>query len=233
MILFFDYYEKKCFQGDTCCWICDKCEEYEYVYNDFTCKDCGAGFWPYKDKLSCYALELQYIRWDSPYAFIPAAFSCLGIMITFVIMALFIKHNDTPLVRASGRELSYMLLFGILLCYLNTFALLAKPSTESCIMQRFAIGVGFSIIYGALLTKTNRISRIFDSASKSAQRPSYISPKSQVLITCTLIAIQVVLTLVWMIVEPPGTRFYYPHRSQVSIITFLLSIKVYKLILTF
>lgn len=143
-------------------------------------------------------------------------------MITFVIMALFIKHNDTPLVRASGRELSYMLLFGILLCYLNTFALLAKPSTESCIMQRFAIGVGFSIIYGALLTKTNRISRIFDSASKSAQRPSYISPKSQVLITCTLIAVQVVLTLVWMIVEPPGTRFYYPHRSQVSEITFFI-----------
>ncbi|XP_044256877.1 metabotropic glutamate receptor [Tribolium madens] len=202
-------------QGDTCCWICDKCEEYEYVFNEFTCKDCGPGYWPYEDKLSCYALELQYMRWDSPYALVPAAFSCLGILVTLMIIALFVKHNDTPLVRASGRELSYMLLFGILLCYLNTFALLARPTTETCITQRFGVGVGFSIIYGALLTKTNRISRIFDSASKSAQRPSYISPKSQVIITCTLIAVQILLTLVWMIVEPPGTRFYYPHRSQV------------------
>ncbi|XP_056645279.1 metabotropic glutamate receptor isoform X2 [Diorhabda sublineata] len=202
-------------QGDTCCWICDKCEEYEFVYDEFTCKDCGPGYWPYIDKLSCYALELQYMRWNTPYAFVPAAFSCLGILVTFAVIILFVKHNDTPLVRASGRELSYMLLFGILLCYLNTFALLAKPTTEICITQRFGIGVGFSIIYGALLTKTNRISRIFDSASKSAQRPSYISPKSQVIITCSLIAVQIILTLVWMIVEPPGTRFHYPTRNQV------------------
>lgn len=109
-----------------------------------------------------------------------------------------------------------MLLFGILLCYLNTFALLVKPTTATCISQRFGVGVGFSIIYGALVTKTNRISRIFDSASKSAQRPSYISPKSQVVITCSLIAVQIVLTLVWMIVEPPGTRHYYPNRMEVS-----------------
>lgn len=210
--------ERLLFQGDTCCWICDKCEEYEYVYDEFTCKDCGPGFWPYDNKLSCYALELQYMRWNTPYAFVPAAFSCLGILVTFAVIILFIKHNDTPLVRASGRELSYMLLFGILLCYLNTFALLAKPTTEICITQRFGVGVGFSIIYGALLTKTNRISRIFDSASKSAQRPSYISPKSQVIITSTLIAVQIILTLVWMIVEPPGTRYHYPTRNQVGTI---------------
>lgn len=184
--------------------------------DEFTCVDCGNGYWPNEDKLSCYPLEVQYMRWDSPFSLVPAAFSCLGIVMTIAIIGLFIKHNDTPLVRASGRELSYMLLFGILLCYLNTFALLARPTTETCITQRFGVGVGFSIIYGALLTKTNRISRIFDSASKSAQRPSYISPKSQVVITCSLIAVQILLTLVWMIVEPPGTKYHYPTRKHVS-----------------
>jgi metabotropic glutamate receptor 3 len=98
-------------------------------------------------------------------------------------------------VKASGRELSYLLLGGILLCYLNTFVLLVKPTAVSCILQRFGVGVGFSIIYGALLTKTNRISRIFDSASKSAKRPDYISPKSQLVITCTFIGVQVQILL--------------------------------------
>lgn len=121
--------------------------------------------------------------------------ACFGIFLTFIVIYLFIKNHDTPLVRASGRELSYMLLFGILVCYFNTFALLAKPTVCSCIIQRFGIGVGFSIIYGALLTKTNRISRIFDSASKSAQRPSYISPKSQVIITSSLIGIKSLIKL--------------------------------------
>lgn len=202
-------------QGDTCCWICDKCEEFEYVLDEFTCKDCGYGHWPYPDKKSCYQLDYRCLRWDSWFSLIPIAISCIGIVLTLIVVGLFIKNNDTPLVRASGRELSYLLLFGILLCYLNTFALIAKPSTFTCVTQRFGVGVGFSIIYGALLTKTNRISRIFDSASKSAQRPSCISPKSQVIITSSLIVVQVLITMVWMVVEPPGTRFSYPDRRQV------------------
>jgi metabotropic glutamate receptor 3 len=104
-------------------------------------------------------------------------------------------------VQASGRELSFVLLGGILLCYLNTFALLAKPMILTCTIQRLGVGSGFSIIYGALLTKTNRISRIFDSASRSAKRPSFISPKSQVVITSCIIGFQVrALHL------PPGGR---------------------------
>lgn len=174
-------------QGDTCCWICDKCEDYEYVFNEFTCRECPPGHWPYPDKLSCYALPIKFIHWDTAFAIVPLCVTGLGITVTLVVIGLFIKNHDTPLVRASGRELSYMLLFGILVCYCNTFALLARPTTYSCITQRFGIGVGFSIIYGALLTKTNRISRIFDSAAKSAQRPNYISPRSQVIITITFI----------------------------------------------
>ncbi|EDW83550.2 uncharacterized protein Dwil_GK13663 [Drosophila willistoni] len=202
-------------QGDTCCWICDSCEAFEYVYDEFTCKDCGPGLWPYPDKLSCFGLSIQYMRWNSLFALVPMAIAIIGILMTIIVIVLFAKNHDTPLVRASGRELSYTLLFGILVCYCNTFALIAKPTIGSCVLQRFGIGVGFSIIYSALLTKTNRISRIFHSASKSAQRLKYISPQSQVVITSTLIAIQVLITMIWMIVEPPGTRFYYPDRSEV------------------
>lgn len=183
--------------------------------NDFECRDCGAGKTPYPDKLSCYSLKVEYMRWESIFAIIPLIMACIGIITTLIVIYLYIKNHDTPLIRASGRELSYMLLFGILVCYFNTFALLAKPTTSSCIIQRFGIGVGFSIIYGALLTKTNRISRIFDSASKSAQRPKYISPKSQVVITTSLILVQTIITVIWMVLEQPGTRYYYPNRTQV------------------
>ena len=58
-----------------------------------------------------------------------------------------------------------MLLSGVLLCFLNTFLLLAKPALTSCTLQRFGVGLGFSVVYGALLTKTNRIFRIFRSVN--------------------------------------------------------------------
>ncbi|XP_034937479.1 metabotropic glutamate receptor isoform X2 [Chelonus insularis] len=202
-------------QGDTCCWVCDRCEEYEYVYDDQTCKDCGPGYWPHPDKRGCYALPVYHIEWDSAFAIAPAVISCLGIIATLAVAGLMFAHRDTPVVRASGRELTIILLAGVLVCYLNTFLLLATPTTITCVLQRFGVGVSFSAVYGALLTKTNRIARIFDSASRSAVRPRYISPTSQVCIASALIACQVVLTLIWMIVEPPGTRHYYPDRRHV------------------
>lgn len=48
-----------CSQGDVCCWICDTCEEWEFVYNESTCADCGKGSWPYPDKRSCYELDVS------------------------------------------------------------------------------------------------------------------------------------------------------------------------------
>ncbi|KYN05154.1 Metabotropic glutamate receptor, partial [Cyphomyrmex costatus] len=218
-------------QGDTCCWVCDQCEAYEYVYDEHTCMDCGPGFWPHPDKRGCYQLPVHHIRWSSAFAIVPAVISCLGILATLAVACLLFQYRDTPVVRASGRELTVILLAGVLVCYLNTFVLLATPTTATCVLQRFGVGVSFSTVYGALLTKTNRIARIFDSASRSAVRPRYISPTSQVCIAAALIAFQVerkrkrhtvffsipevVLTLVWMIIEPPGTRYSYPDRRQV------------------
>ena len=48
-----------------------------------------------------------------------------------------------------------------------------------CIISFLSIflGFSFSLVYGALLTKTNRISRIFNASRKSAQTPKFISPK--------------------------------------------------------
>ena len=178
-------------QGDTCCWVCDQCEEYEYVYDEYTCVDCGPGKWPHDDKRGCYELPINHIRWNSAFAIAPAVISCLGIVATLAVACLLFHHRDTPVVRASGRELTIILLAGVLVCYLNTFLLLATPTTVTCILQRFGVGVSFSAVYGALLTKTNRIARIFDSASRTAVRPRYISPASQVCIAAALIALQV------------------------------------------
>ena len=79
---------------------------------------------------------MQYMRWDSIFAVVPVCVSSFGIILTVVTFAIFYKNRDTPLVRASGRELSYVILSGLLVCYLNTYILLAKPGTIVCLLQR-------------------------------------------------------------------------------------------------
>ncbi|KAJ7378229.1 Metabotropic glutamate receptor 2 [Desmophyllum pertusum] len=66
----------------------------------------------------------------------PASASC-G---TIFVGTLFYINLDTPVVKASGRELTCALLFGLLSCYVFSFFLLAEPSTVICAIQRFWLG---------------------------------------------------------------------------------------------
>ena len=204
--------------GDMCCWVCIKCQSWEYLKDEYTCKDCGEGKWPHPHRRSCYNLQEQYMEFDSIYSIIPMALSAVGVIVTLFVILTFIQYNDTPVVMASGRELSYMLLTGCLMCYLMTVILILKPSLIICAVQRFGVGFGFAIIYSSLLTKTNRISRIFDSAKNSARRPPFISPKSQIAISVILVCLQVVFTIIWLVLEPPGTRLYYPNGRRDEVI---------------
>uniref|UniRef100_A0A8C0HD87 Metabotropic glutamate receptor 3 n=1 Tax=Chelonoidis abingdonii TaxID=106734 RepID=A0A8C0HD87_CHEAB len=191
--------------GDMCCWICITCQPYEYLLDEFTCMDCGLGYWPNDTLNGCYELPQEYIRWKDVWAIGPVTISCLGFLSTLFVFGVFIKNNDTPIVKASGRELCYILLTGVLMCYSMTFIFIAKPSTEVCTLRRLGLGTSFAVCYSALLTKTNRIARIFSGVKEGIQRPRFISPTSQVVICMALISCQMIIVIIWLMVETPGT----------------------------
>uniref|UniRef100_A0A8D2NQ74 Metabotropic glutamate receptor 3 n=1 Tax=Zosterops lateralis melanops TaxID=1220523 RepID=A0A8D2NQ74_ZOSLA len=191
--------------GDICCWICIPCQPYEYLLDEFTCMDCGLGYWPNETLNGCYELPQEYIRWKDVWAIGPVTISCLGFISTLFVIGVFVKNNDTPIVKASGRELCYILLTGVLMCYSMTFIFIAKPSTGVCTLRRLGLGTSFAVCYSALLTKTNRIARIFSGVKEGVQRPRFISPMSQVIICMALISCQLIIVIVWLLVETPGT----------------------------
>ncbi|XP_063304265.1 metabotropic glutamate receptor 3 [Pelobates fuscus] len=205
--------------GDVCCWICIPCEKYQYLADEFTCTDCGPGRWPSPDLTSCYDLPEDYIKWEDAWAIGPVSIACLGFLCTCLVGGVFIKHNNTPLVKASGRELCYILLIGVFMCYCMTFFFIAKPSPVICALRRLGLGTSFVVCYSALLTKTNRIARIFSGVKEGAQRPKFISPRSQVAICLSLISIQIIIVSVWLMLEFPGTRrFTLPDKRETVIL---------------
>lgn len=157
------------------------CREDSYVYND-TCMACKPGYAPNENKNECLKLKALVIEWINPWALVPIVFSSFGILSTIFTTCVFIQYNRTPVIMASGRELCYVLLIGILSCYSMTFIILATPTIETCAIMRIGLGLCLSICYSAIFTKTNRISRIFNRGVKSIKRPVYTSPISQVAI---------------------------------------------------
>ncbi|XP_061629762.1 metabotropic glutamate receptor 3 [Phyllopteryx taeniolatus] len=212
---------KKMQAGEYCCWICTACEPHEYLADEFTCSPCAPGQWPTDDLTSCYELPEDYIMWEDAWAIGPITIACVGFMCTGLVLWVLVRHNDTPLVKASGRELCYILLLGVFMSYAMTFLFLAKPSPAICALRRLGLGTSFAVCYSALLTKTNRIARIFGGVKDGAgvARPRFISPSSQVFICLSLISVQLVMVSVWLLLEVPGTRrFTLPERRQTVIL---------------
>ncbi|KAL4705189.1 hypothetical protein ACJJTC_013989 [Scirpophaga incertulas] len=207
---------KQYVEGESCCWHCFNCTQYEIrsPYVETACMVCPRGTLPDSARTACRPIPEAYLRPDSAWAIGAMSFSSAGVLLTAFVCGVWVRHSSTPVVRASGRELSYVLLAGILMCYLVTFALVFRPTDILCSIQRFGTGFCFTVVYAALLTKTNRISRIFNASKHSAKRPILISPSSQLAICAALISIQVLIVVVWMIVAPARAMFHYPTRED-------------------
>ncbi|XP_035307540.1 metabotropic glutamate receptor 4 isoform X2 [Cricetulus griseus] len=193
---------KKTVKGMACCWHCEPCTGYQYQVDRYTCKTCPYDMRPTENRTSCQPIPIIKLEWGSPWAVLPLFLAVVGIAATLFVVVTFVRYNDTPIVKASGRELSYVLLAGIFLCYATTFLMIAEPDLGTCSLRRIFLGLGMSISYAALLTKTNRIYRIFEQGKRSVSAPRFISPASQLAITFSLISLQLLGICVWFVVDP-------------------------------
>ncbi|XP_062486377.1 metabotropic glutamate receptor 7 isoform X6 [Pezoporus occidentalis] len=207
---------KKMVKGMPCCWHCELCDGYQYQADEVTCLLCSYSERPNENRTGCRSIPIVKLEWHSPWAVIPVFLAMLGIIATIFVMATFIRYNDTPIVRASGRELSYVLLTGIFLCYIITFLMIAKPNVAVCSFRRIFLGLGMCISYAALLTKTNRIYRIFEQGKKSVTAPRLISPTSQLAITSSLISVQLLGVFIWFAVDPPNIIIDYDEQKTMN-----------------
>lgn len=139
----------------------------------------------------------------------------IGIVCTCLVGVVFVRFSDTPLVKASGRELTFTLLMGLLLCYAVGIALVLHPSTFVCYIQRGGVGFCVCICYSALLIKTNRIARIFKKSERSTKPPCFINPGSQLIILAALVGIEVVLAGIGIVRWPPKSTRMFPTKTDV------------------
>ncbi|XP_069085751.1 metabotropic glutamate receptor 8 isoform X2 [Pleurodeles waltl] len=207
---------KKPVKGVPCCWNCDRCEGYQYQLDELTCDLCSADKRPNKNRTGCQDIPIIKLEWHSPWAVVPVFISILGIVATTFVIVTFVRYNDTPIVRASGRELSYVLLTGIFLCYSITFLMIGTPDIIVCSLRRIFLGLGMCFSYAALLTKTNRIHRIFEQGKKSVTAPRFISPASQLIITFSLISVQLMGVFIWFIVDHPHVFVDYIEQRTID-----------------
>ncbi|XP_022082120.1 metabotropic glutamate receptor 3-like isoform X1 [Acanthaster planci] len=216
---------------NLCCWTCTACETSEIVVENGTkCQSCidvdeGKFAWPNADQTVCVDIPNDFVLGEQAWAIAIITVACVCILATLFVLAVYIHNQEMPLIKASSRELSYIIFVGILLSYVTAIVFSIAPSTFVCILRRFGPSIAPSLIYASIATKTIRLFRIFRASKKSAKRPNYIGSMFQVVLSLSVSSLAVVWTVVWLIVDPPSVILKLPNeRENILQVTCLMNI---------
>ena len=200
-------------QGQSgCCWNCKNCSGTNYYSDRKVCMYCAEGMETNLNMDGCFPIHTTYYSASNAWAIASIVIAGVGFIIQGASIAIFVFHFNNSIIRAASRELTAVLLIGIFFCYLVPFIYIVKPSLISCGVRRFAVGFGFSSCFSPVLVRTVRIHRIFNQEA-SATSLRYVNPLSQVTFAAVLISIQIVISTVWLGMEPPTVKHVFDAHS--------------------
>ncbi|XP_048208155.1 vomeronasal type-2 receptor 116-like [Perognathus longimembris pacificus] len=188
-----------------CCFICDFCPE-EYISNltgTVQCIECPTLEYPNNEKNRCFPKVITFLAFEDSMG-MALACSALGFsLITAAVLGVFVKHRDTPIVKANNRTLSYVLLISLLLCFLCSLLFIGHPNTTTCTLQQTIFALVFTVAVSTILAKTITVILAFKAMKPGrTMRWFLISGASNSIIPiCSFI--QLTLCGIWLGTFPP------------------------------
>ena len=82
--------------------------------NATRCEACPMTYWPDSvNQTECLSISPTIPTYTDAVVLMFVAFAMVGVLSSFVVFSVYVRHNDARIIKATSRELSYMMLVGL------------------------------------------------------------------------------------------------------------------------
>ena len=197
-----------------CCWQCIPClfGSVNPHNGSEICTRCPNETYSNQENTKCIDLPLVNVKYSSSGGAVIFTFAAVGILIILFTFAVFYRCWNSPIVKASNREVSLVLLFGIFLLFGLVLSNLFEPRNTMCKIVYPLRYFTYNICLSFLLVKILRISSAFQVPVVSWQI-SLCNNRSQLGMLIMVQILLLAMILPWVVLDPPSrARFVYPEK---------------------
>nr|XP_033771548.1 vomeronasal type-2 receptor 26-like [Geotrypetes seraphini] len=193
-----------------CCYDCIPCPvgEISNQTDMDNCMRCPEDQWPNEKRDVCVPKIISFLSHEEPLGIVLMLLSLFFFLITTVILGIFIKYRDTPIVRSNNTNLSYILLVSLMLCFLCSMIFIGHPDKVTCVLRQTAFGISFSISLSSVLAKTITVVMAFQTTKPGSKLQKWMGLRVSYSIVLSCSLLQVLLCLVWLVTATP-----FPHYN--------------------
>ncbi|XP_069506279.1 vomeronasal type-2 receptor 26-like [Ambystoma mexicanum] len=199
-------YRKSAIKGrPRCCYDCVPCSEGSITNqtDSAECVKCLEDEWSSEIRDRCLRKHLVFLSFHEPLGLTLTLIAIFLFLNAFWVLVVFIWNQDTPVVRANNRGISYLLLVALMMCFLCAIFFIGRPINATCMLRQIVFGVIFSLCASCVLAKTITVVIAFSATKPNGKLNRFLGPKVAytIILNCTLV--QVTIGIIWMTTSPP------------------------------
>ncbi|NP_001093029.1 vomeronasal 2 receptor 544 [Monodelphis domestica] len=211
-------FRKTPLEGEAaCCFSCSPCLEGEISSHKDAefCTKCPEDEYPNKHKDRCLPKVVTFLNGKETLGMTLGLVAVSFSLLTALVLGVFVKFQDTPIVKANNRTLSYTLLISLIFCFLCSLLFIGHPTTATCLLQQTVFAIVFTVAVSSILAKTLIVVLAFRVIRPGSRIQMFIQPRVSNYIVFICSGIQVTFCGIWLGTSPPfpeaDTHSEYGH----------------------